>query len=329
MELAAGKCRLDEVRRICRPFGGACAYDRMELIDEEDDLPFAPGHFLDDSLEPLLELAAELGTRDQRAKVKREEPLVRQGLRDIALGDPLGKAFHDSRFADSRLSYEDRVVLRPPAEHLHDAPDLIVPADDRVELILRGKLREVLAVLVECLVRGFRILAGDPLATADALQRLHDILLIDAKRDKRVPLGTAVSQHGKQEMLSRYVLVPELSLDLIAGGKDACRIPGERLLRGAICLRLPVAYLLHSLDDGIGTDSQLLEKRDQHAILLLCKRDDYIRRNDFRMLLGGSLLRCILYGILQLERKSVVIHIHPRIREHKRTTERFKKMESI
>jgi hypothetical protein len=42
----------------------------MELVDEKDDLAGGRRHFLQHRLQPLLELAAELGARDERAEVE-------------------------------------------------------------------------------------------------------------------------------------------------------------------------------------------------------------------------------------------------------------------
>ena len=44
---------------------------------------------------------------------------------------------------------EDRVVLGPARQDLHDPLDLLLAPDDRVELALAGRLGEVLAELVE------------------------------------------------------------------------------------------------------------------------------------------------------------------------------------
>ena len=37
MELAAGQHRLEHLRRVHRPFGGAGADDGVQLVDEQDD----------------------------------------------------------------------------------------------------------------------------------------------------------------------------------------------------------------------------------------------------------------------------------------------------
>ena len=58
---------------------------------------------------------------------------------------PLG----DRRLADARLADQHRIVLRPPAQHLHRAPDLLVAADDRVDLALARRLGQVARILLQ------------------------------------------------------------------------------------------------------------------------------------------------------------------------------------
>ena len=82
-----------------------------------------------------------LAPGDQRAQVERDDPLVLQALRHVAAHDPLGQPLGDRRLADAGLADQDRVVLRPAREDLDDAPDLLVAADDRVELALSRAAR--------------------------------------------------------------------------------------------------------------------------------------------------------------------------------------------
>ena len=55
----------------------------------------------------------------------------------------------------------DRVVLGAPGEHLDDALDLLVAADDRVELAVARQLREVARVLLEHALAGGLALVVD------------------------------------------------------------------------------------------------------------------------------------------------------------------------
>ena len=100
--------------------------------------PFGLGDLLQHGLEPLLELAAVLGPGDQRPHVEGDDALVLQPLGHVAADDPLGQPLDDGGLADAGLADQHRVVLGPPAQHLDDAADLLVAADDRVELAVAG-----------------------------------------------------------------------------------------------------------------------------------------------------------------------------------------------
>ncbi len=166
------------MRGVHRAFGRARADDRVQLVDEQDDLALGVLDLLEHGLEPLFELAAELGAGDERAQVEGDDLLVLERLGHVAANDPLGEAFDHGRLADARLADQHRVVLGAAAQDLDDAADLLVAADHRVELARPRLGREVAAVLLEGLVRGLGVLARDPLAAADARQRLEDRLLV-------------------------------------------------------------------------------------------------------------------------------------------------------
>ena len=206
-QLAAGQGRLEQVGGVHRPLGLARADDQVQLVDEQDDPALGLGDLLQDRLEPLLELAAELGPGDQRAHVERDQLAVLQALGHVARDDPLGQALDDRRLAHARLADQDRVVLGPPAEDLDDAADLRIAADDRVHLPLAGQLDQVAAVALQRLVLVLGVLVGHPLAAADLLQRLEDLLLGDPQGVEQV-LGLALDLHqGQQQVLDRDVLV--------------------------------------------------------------------------------------------------------------------------
>ena len=173
VQLAAREHRLQHVRRVHRPFGRAGADDRVQLVDEEDDLALGVGDFLEHRLQPLLELAAVLRAGDERAHVERDDALVLEPFGHVAADDAAGQSFDDGRLADAGLADEHRVVLGAARQHLDDAADLLVAADDRIELALARELGEVAAVALERLVRALGILVRHALRAADARQRLR------------------------------------------------------------------------------------------------------------------------------------------------------------
>ena len=130
-QLAAREHRLEEVRRVDGAFGRARSDDRVQLVDEEDDVAGRVLDLREDGLEPLLELAAVLRPGEERADVERPHALALEPLGDVARDDALREPLRDRGLPHAGLADEHRVVLRSPREDLHDAADLLVAADDR------------------------------------------------------------------------------------------------------------------------------------------------------------------------------------------------------
>ena len=97
-----------------------------------------------------------LAPGDQRAHVEPDDLLVLQSLGHVAAHDALREPFDDGGLADAGFADEHRVVLRAPRQHLDDAADFFVAADDRIELAAARQLGEVAAVAFERLVLASR-----------------------------------------------------------------------------------------------------------------------------------------------------------------------------
>ena len=100
----------------------------MQLVDEHDDVRVL-GELLHNRLQALLELAAILRARDDQRDVKRENTLVGQKVRHVAVDDLLRKPLDDGRLANTRLANQHGVVLGAPAQNLLNALQLVVTAD--------------------------------------------------------------------------------------------------------------------------------------------------------------------------------------------------------
>jgi hypothetical protein len=157
-QLAAGEHRLQHVGRVDRALGGAGADDRVQLVDEDDQLALGLLDLAEDGLQPLLELAAVLRAGEEGADVELPDALALQPLRHVARDDPLREALDNRRLADARVADQHGIVLRAARQDLNDAADLVVAADDRVELARLGELRQVAPELLEGLVRALRVL---------------------------------------------------------------------------------------------------------------------------------------------------------------------------
>ena len=142
-QFAAGQGRLEDVGGVHRARGASGADQGMDFIDEEDDLSVALHDFLDDPLEPFLKFALVLGAGNQGAQVEGVDAFALEVFRDLPVHDFLGDAFADGRLAHARLADQDGVVLGPSGKNLKHPPDLVVTADDGVQLALRRPFAEV------------------------------------------------------------------------------------------------------------------------------------------------------------------------------------------
>jgi len=211
VQFAAGEHRLEKVAGVHGAFGLPCPDDGVEFVDEEDDLAFARRDLLEDGLQALLELAAELGAGDEGAHVEGDHALFLQAFGNVAANDALGEALGDGGLADAGLADEDRIVLGAAGEYLDDAPNLFVAADDGVELALGGGLGEVAAIGFQGLVGLFRILGGDALVAADLFDGGVELLASQAAVLEGLAEGAVGGNHGQQEVLDADKVVLELA----------------------------------------------------------------------------------------------------------------------
>ena len=265
-QLAAGQHRLDHVAGVHGALGRTGTDDGVELVDEGDDLARGVGDLLEDGLEPLLELAPVLGPGQHAADVERDQALALQALGHVAVGDAPGQPLDDGRLADAGLADEDRVVLGPAGQHLDDAADLLVPADDRVDLAVACPLGEVLAVLLERLELVLRVLAGDPVAAAHVAQRLQQLLAADAQ---------AVA-HGQQQVLDRQVVVPQVLAVGLGPVEYVAGLAAQARLAAAVGVRELGHGLVGPVAQHQGRQAQLLDHGRHDRVVLAHERAEQV-----------------------------------------------------
>jgi hypothetical protein len=207
MQLAARERGLEHVARIHRALGLAGTDHGVQLVDEEDDLPFLLGQIIEHAFQALFEFAAELGAGDQRAHVEREDAFVAQTLGHFAVDDAQREALDDRGLADARLADQHGVIFGTPLQHLDGATDFVIAADHWVELAFARPPREIDGEFLECLTAllGIRIL--HLLAAANFVDGLvergfGEARILEESREQRLVL-----EGGKHEELARDVLV--------------------------------------------------------------------------------------------------------------------------
>ena len=128
--------------------------------------PSGRRHLLQHGLQPLLEFAAIFRAGDQRAEVERQQLLVLQAFRHVAIDDAQRQALDDRGLADAGLADQHRIVLGAPRQHLDGAADFLVAADHRIELAVARGLRQVAGIFLQRVigVLGRRRVRGAALA---------------------------------------------------------------------------------------------------------------------------------------------------------------------
>ena len=218
LQLAAGQHRLQDRRGIDRALGGARADQRMQLINEHDDVPADPD-LLQHLLQPLFEVTPVPGPGHQRAEVQGVQLLILQGLRHLTRDDHLRQPLDHSGLPDARLADQHRVVLGAPAQHLYHPLDFLLPADHRVELALACACGQVPAEFVKRKRGGGRRLRrqarGGALAALVTVQQLNHLLadpvVVCTQLDQHLGGDAlALTDQAEQDVLGADVVVAKL-----------------------------------------------------------------------------------------------------------------------
>ncbi len=131
----------------------------MQLVDEQDDVPVTHQLF-ERVFEPLLKLAAVFRPGHHARQIQRNHALLPQKLGDIALCNALCQPLCNGRFAHARLADEYRVILGAPNENLDDPLDLLLSADDGVQLSVFGRGRQIPPEFIQAWGIARRLAAG-------------------------------------------------------------------------------------------------------------------------------------------------------------------------
>ena len=291
-QFAAGQGRLEQIGRVAAAFGPAGADDRVQFVDEEDDVA-GVGHFAQHGLEPLLELAAELRAGHQRAHVERDHPPVLEAFGHVGVDDPQGEPFGDGRLAHARLADQHGVVLRAPREDLHDAADFLVAADHRIELSLPGPLDQIDAVALAapgtCPRAFWSVTRALP---RTACKHLEQFLVGDGVELQDV-LGLRVDlRQRQQQMLGRDELVLHRVGFALGRFEHLVQLAADLRRRAAGDAGEMAQFGLDDLVQLAAVDADAVEDRADDAVALGQQRGQQVQRVDLRMpAIGRQFLR--------------------------------------
>ena len=206
-QLATCQGGLQDVGGIHRARRLTGSDERMNLVDEEQNLPLGGNHLLHHGLQSLLKLALILRTRNERTHIKRINRLRADIFRHIPVDDTAGYSLGNGRLTDTRLTHQDGVVLRATRENLQDATNLLITPDNGVEFALSCLLIEVDGILAERipLLRGSRGI--DRRTLAEGADSLHQLLLARTLAFEQFGSRTTLCDKGQQEVFDRGIFI--------------------------------------------------------------------------------------------------------------------------
>ena len=270
-QLATGKHGLEHVARVHGAFGCASADDGVNLVDEGHNLAFGLLDFLEDCLQALLEFTAVLCACDHGAQVQADEGLAAQGFGHVAGNHALCQALDHGGLTDAGLTNQHGVVLGAAGEHLHDAANLGITADDRVELAGAGNGGQVGAVLFERLEGAFGVGGIHGAVSSDVGDGLCDEVCGSAELVHCFSGAIGSAGDAQQNHFGGDVGVPEAlcaGLRSLQGGKCGTA-KGGVLHGGARCLGQLLDFCGSSLGDGVYIQACCLEHGDCDAFALV------------------------------------------------------------
>ena len=308
MELSSCQHGFQHVARIHGSVCLASAYDGVQLIDKKDDPPVTVLHFFQHCLQPFLEFTPVLGSRHQGSHVQGEDGLLLQSFRHVPPDDPLGQAFYHGSLAHARLADEHRVVFSLPGQDPDHIPDLCVPADHRIQLLIPGPLHQVGTIFIQSIIGILRVVAGHPLIAPDRGQGLQEAVPCDIHFPKDgFHLFVGVLDQSQEKMFHRDILVSHLLGFILRMDQGVVQVLAY-ILAASLDLG-PFSYgLFRPVDDQVLVDPHLLHQLQDQAVVLSEERVEQMLLLDLLVaVLHGDLLT-VLNRLERFLRKFIYVH---------------------
>ncbi len=222
MQFAARQRRLEQVRGVHGAVGLARADQRVHFVDEENVGAGGGRYLLQHGLKALLEFTAIFGAGDERAEIEREQFLVVEAFRHVAVDDAKRQPLDNRGLADARLADQHRIILGPAREHLNGSADFLVAPYDRIELAIAGSLGEIARILLQRLVGVFSRGGVGGAALAQRFDRGIEVLRRDAGIGENLAgLAPLLQREREEKTLDRNEAVAGLLARLLGSLEDA------------------------------------------------------------------------------------------------------------
>ena len=176
----------------------------MQFVDEQNDLSFGFGNFLQHRFQAVFKFAAVFRAGDQRGKIQCHQLLGFQHVGHVAGNDALRQSFDDGGLAHAWFADQHGIIFGAARENLHDAANFFVAADDRIEFRAPRQLGQIARIFFQRRIGGFGILRSDALAAAHPRQRLQNGFMRSAVLLQQAPRGIAIFPGDGQKQDARW-----------------------------------------------------------------------------------------------------------------------------
>ena len=133
-KFSAGEGGLQHVGGVNSALRGASADQRVQFVDEQDDLSLGIFNLFENGLKSVFEFAAVFCPSEHRTEIKCDDALVLKTLGHVAGNDTLCEPFDDGGLAYSGFADKHWIVFGAAGKHLDDPTDLFVATNHRIEL---------------------------------------------------------------------------------------------------------------------------------------------------------------------------------------------------
>ena len=145
LNFAARERRLQDIRRVHGALTVAGAHQIVHLVNEQNNIALGL-HLVHQTLDPALKLATKLGAGHQCGQVQQIDLFVCQARRHLPLSNANGQPLGNGSLTHARLADQAGVILGTAAQDFNRAGDLLLSADNGVQLAVPSFAGQVGAV---------------------------------------------------------------------------------------------------------------------------------------------------------------------------------------
>src|SRR5579859_334209 len=273
----------------------------MQLIDEQNDLPFGLGDFLENGFQAVFKFAAEFCSSHERGKIQRHDAFCFEYVRNVTGNDALREAFDDGRLAHARFADQHRVVFGAPRQDLHHAANLFITANNRVKFLLSRQFRQVASIFLQRRVRGLRVLRRDALVSSNTSQGLQNRLVRSSLLLQQLAGRVAIAFGNRQKKMfggDRFIFETIGLLECLL--EDVVERTTHVLLGEALHFGETRDLAFDFVGERLGVDTKAREQRRHDAIRLRHERGQQVHRLNLLILVPGGYFLGALDGLLRL-----------------------------